>query len=316
MEDPIPEGDAILDLLQLVLKFNIIEFNGCFYIQILGIAMGTSLAPTIANLFMAYLERKLQRKFGKLNKRPMIKNENQEYQLISLETCTLVGSLLFKRYIDDIACIWNGNLHSAIEFAREINKLHPTIKVTLKYSNNEIDFMDMTMYKGNRFITTGKFDTKVYQKPHNAYLYIAFDSNHPEHNPAALIKTELIRYVRICSDIENFNFIKSLFYSRLRDRKFSIEFLDKEMEKVQYSQRTEYLKDKRKATRKLHLPLVFKVQYNKRLDNLGLPKLFIECNNDEICLDVIHHILGKTPLICYKTEDNLQKQLVQAKFVP
>ena len=112
----------------------------------------------------------------------MIKNENQEYQLISLETCNLVGSLLFKRYIDDIACIWNGTLHSAIEFAREINKLHPTIKVTLKYSNNEIDFMDMTMYKGNRFITTGKFDTKVYQKPHNAYLYIAFDSNHPEQN--------------------------------------------------------------------------------------------------------------------------------------
>ena len=146
--------------------------------------MGISLAPTIANLFMAFLERKLAKKLRKLNKRPPLKNEQNQYQLVSLESNSTVGPLLFQRYIDDIACIWNGSLHSAINFAKEINKLHPTIKVTLKYSYLEMDFMDINIYKGRRFTSTGFLDTKVYFKPHIAYLYIAFDSNHPKHNPA------------------------------------------------------------------------------------------------------------------------------------
>ena len=248
------------------------------------------------------------------NKRPLIKNEQNQYQLVSLESNSTVGPLLFQRYIDDIACIWNGSLHSAINFAKEINKLHPTIKVTLKYSYLEMDFMDINIYKGRRFTSTGFLDTKVYFKPHNAYLYIAFDSNHPKHNPAGLIKTELIRYVRICSDIDNFNHIRSLLYGRLRERGFPIEFLNQEMEKVQYNNRNQYLAETSKHDKK-NLPLVFKIMYNNRLDNLGLPNLLKNCNDDESCLDVIHHILNKFPLICYKTDQNLQKQIVKAKFV-
>ena len=50
---------TILELLKLVLHKNNFQFNGEHYLQIGGTAMGTKVAPSYANLFMARLEEKL-----------------------------------------------------------------------------------------------------------------------------------------------------------------------------------------------------------------------------------------------------------------
>ena len=52
--DPSKQGIAkhILDLLKLGLHNMYFQFNGDHYIQIVGTAMGTALAPNYANLFM------------------------------------------------------------------------------------------------------------------------------------------------------------------------------------------------------------------------------------------------------------------------
>ena len=46
-----------LKLLRLVLESNIFEFDREYYVQLLGTAMGTRVAPTNANLFMAKLDQ-------------------------------------------------------------------------------------------------------------------------------------------------------------------------------------------------------------------------------------------------------------------
>jgi hypothetical protein len=46
-----------IELLKLVLECNIFEFDREFYLQLLGTAMGTRVAPTYANIFMAKLEK-------------------------------------------------------------------------------------------------------------------------------------------------------------------------------------------------------------------------------------------------------------------
>ena len=43
----------------MVLKNNVFEFNAEFWLQLIGTAMGTRVAPTFANLFMDRLERKM-----------------------------------------------------------------------------------------------------------------------------------------------------------------------------------------------------------------------------------------------------------------
>ena len=53
---------TLLELLKLVLHKNNFQFNGEHYLQIGGTAMGTKVAPSYANLFMARLEEKLLEK--------------------------------------------------------------------------------------------------------------------------------------------------------------------------------------------------------------------------------------------------------------
>ena len=47
------------ELMNLVLKNNVFEFNDQFYLQKQGTAMGTKMAPAYANLFMGKLEEHL-----------------------------------------------------------------------------------------------------------------------------------------------------------------------------------------------------------------------------------------------------------------
>ena len=54
----LPHNSYISELLEVVLTNNHFEFNGTFYHQVPGTAMGTKLAPSYANLFMTKFEEK------------------------------------------------------------------------------------------------------------------------------------------------------------------------------------------------------------------------------------------------------------------
>ena len=54
----LPHNSYIIELLELVLTNNHFEFNGKYYHQLSGTAMGTKLAPSYANLLMTTFEEK------------------------------------------------------------------------------------------------------------------------------------------------------------------------------------------------------------------------------------------------------------------
>jgi hypothetical protein len=70
-----------LELAKLVLKLNFFQFNGKFYEQTEGAAMGNPLSPFLANLYMANFEMVLKRR----NLLPKV----------------------WVRYVDDIFCVAN-----------------------------------------------------------------------------------------------------------------------------------------------------------------------------------------------------------------
>ena len=88
--------------------------------------MGTKMAPAYANLFMGRLEAQL------INQAPE-----------SIHT--------WKRFIDDIFIIWTGTNAEFEKFMSNINQIHPTIKFTYEISDTELTFLDVTLYKGERF---------------------------------------------------------------------------------------------------------------------------------------------------------------------
>ena len=52
-------ANFLIELLEITLKYNSMEFMGEIFVQIFGIAMGTNIAPILANLYLAVLEKKL-----------------------------------------------------------------------------------------------------------------------------------------------------------------------------------------------------------------------------------------------------------------
>ena len=51
--------DFLIKLLELLLKFNIFEFDEKFFNQLLGTSMGTKAAPNYADIVMAYMDKKV-----------------------------------------------------------------------------------------------------------------------------------------------------------------------------------------------------------------------------------------------------------------
>ena len=167
------------DLLKIVLIQNYFEFAGHMYHQIQGTAMGTKMAPAYANLFMAELEEKL------LSYLP-------------------IDPLLWKRYIDDILFILPGTPADVPKIMHTLNNKHPTIEFTSESSSTQVNFLDLTIYKGERYKNTGKLDTKPYFKKTNKFQYLEFSSSHPRNTFSSLIKGEMTRLLRACSNQRNY----------------------------------------------------------------------------------------------------------------
>ena len=55
-EDKTVPTDLLLEIMRDVLENNIFEFKKKKYIQLIGTAIGTGAAPTLANIFMAVID--------------------------------------------------------------------------------------------------------------------------------------------------------------------------------------------------------------------------------------------------------------------
>ena len=51
-----PSSETLLDLAELVLTLNCFSFGDNYYEQINGVAMGSKMGPSYANLFVGYIE--------------------------------------------------------------------------------------------------------------------------------------------------------------------------------------------------------------------------------------------------------------------
>ena len=104
--------------------------------------MGSSLGPVLANLFMGYHEQKRLESF-------------EEYELI-----------LYRRYVDDIICLFNSEF-DADKFFVFLNQRHSKIKFTIeKQTKSQLSILDLLITcKGDNFLTS------VYRKKHSIGSY-------------------------------------------------------------------------------------------------------------------------------------------------
>lgn len=101
LDPDIPEAKKqfLVDSVAFILNNNYFEYDGSVYHQIKGTAMGTRIAPSYANHFMGIFESKF------------ITSNNPFLSKIHI----------YRRYIDDLFILWEGNEREAIEFMDFLN---------------------------------------------------------------------------------------------------------------------------------------------------------------------------------------------------
>ena len=111
-----------------------------------------------------------------------------------------------------------------------------------------------------------RLNTKVYQKPMNLYQYVHWNSNHSRRIYFAIIKGEIVRYLRICSRREDFEVLKSLFSDRLKRRGFPVNVIkDAFRRSPDYTKRYRYLEPSPKKREKGSKLRLFK-QFEQNFD--------------------------------------------------
>lgn len=214
-----PRIALIMDLLIFVMHNSYLTSSGSIYHQIDGTAMGTSCAVPYANIVVYMLER---------NTLMQAMQQGQKSQVI-----------VYKRFLDDIWAMVKTDHVPA--FISQLQSLHPKLRFECVTQRTHAVFLDLLIFKGHRFYSTGVFDLNVHQKSMNLYLYIPYHSFHPDAMKKSFIQTELMRYIRNTSDIKEYIKMKELFYSRLRDRGYPHKFLQPIFASIFYSDRNSFL---------------------------------------------------------------------------
>jgi hypothetical protein len=210
-------GGLVDAMLSFVMDNGYCQFNGQYYKQVHGTVMGTPVAPPYSNIYVAScLEAEAQAR--------------SEY-----------WPVLYKRFIDDGFFIWERDEASLVAFLQMLNTILPNINLTWNYSQDSIDYMDLTITKCD---TTGPamgLKVTTYQKPHNQYMYIPYFSFHRRGVFKGFVKAELQRYAVTNTLPADFEHMKALFMQRLVDRGYPVCTLRKWFAAVPHSCRAELL---------------------------------------------------------------------------
>jgi len=101
--------------------------------------------------------------------------------------------------------------------------------------------MDLYIYKGNEFLSTGILDFKFFQKSIISVLYIPYKSGHVSHTIKNYVLGEIKRYIRYNSLKITFLKTRTKFFSRLRNRGFKKVWLRRIFSLVQYEDRSKLM---------------------------------------------------------------------------
>lgn len=194
----------LLDLLEITLKNNDFEFNGDYFLQICGTAMGKSYAPGLADLYMQELDDKACHDFHP--------------ELLEF----------YFRFLDDVFFTWYGSMAEIKEFECFLNTLIPGIKITFNVSSESIHFLDTTIYKSYDD-TTGQCTllTKVYFKETDTHQLVHKSSFHPKHTFRGVLKSQLLRFKRISSSVSDYDSACKILFDSLSKRNYSKSLLRK-----------------------------------------------------------------------------------------
>ena len=165
-------------MLNLATKNSIFYFNKVLYEQTDGMAMGSCLGPSMANIFLCH------------------------YEDIWLQNCpSKFKPIFYRRYIDDTFILFKNPRHIP-KFRDYLNQQHPNIEFTSELETDCIlNFMDISIKRNQN----GSFTTSVFRKSTFTGLATNYLSSVPNIFKMNAVNTLIHRAHKICSSIVLFD---------------------------------------------------------------------------------------------------------------
>ncbi|KAJ1155753.1 hypothetical protein NDU88_008482 [Pleurodeles waltl] len=205
-------------MIRYSLTNNFFLFNGVFYQQTLGTAMGTCFTPSFAYLFLGWWEE-------------TIFKDEERYPEAN-------RAILWLRYIDDLFIIWKGTEEEAIHFEDKLNNNDLNIGLTYNISSSSIEFLDILIKISEHSITTELFRKNT---AGNSLLHAS--SGHPDSLKWSIPYGELLRAKRISSTDEAFEAEQKEMSMRFKQRGYPEWVIRKAIDKTKGIKRSETLFD-------------------------------------------------------------------------
>ena len=274
-------------LIKLILERNCFEFNNQFYLQKVGCAMGSQASPEICDIVMHKLEN----------------------SIIPTDS----NIIKWLRYRDDILVLYKGTIQELDLLVENINDFHPTLKFTREASFEEVTYLDLKIFKGNKFQSNATLDTKVFTKPTETYQYLDRKSAHPLATFNGFIKGEVLRYARLCSNVNDFIEKRDLFTQKLIARSYKHDEISSAIKGINHEERqsNSALKQQSKTP-----PLVFKLTYTPHIKTKQLKTALIKHWDKIATHPQLSLLFPEQPIISYKRASNLKDLLVKSRFIP
>ena len=141
-----------LSIILTLIKQNYFQYSGEIYQPNKGIAMGSAISSTTAEIYIQYFE-----------------SLHVKHWLESSEI------LFYKRYVDDIFIVYDTSKTNAQNIFNEINKIDPDLQFKItNETDNVITYMDLSISRNNN-----KLELGIYRKPIETGTVIHFNSIHP-----------------------------------------------------------------------------------------------------------------------------------------
>ena len=144
---PLPPKN-VLDLLEFLVRATFFIFNGTYYQQTEGVAMGGPPSSIVAEIYMQATE-------------------------MTVLTTTSHPPKVWEHHVDDVfSIIQKSNLH---DFFQRINSLHTMTKFTMETEqNSQLPLLDTFIQRNS----DNTISVRVYRKPTHTDQYLKFTSHH------------------------------------------------------------------------------------------------------------------------------------------
>ncbi len=166
-------ADQVTDILRVCLTTTYFRYEGEYYVQVEGAAMGSPVSPIVANLFMEHFEEKALTTYPQPPR-------------------------IWVRYVDDTGTIIKTSHIDS--FTAHLNQVHPNIKFTSEVEHNgELPILDVLICRKD----DGCLKFKVYRKNTHTDHYLQFDSHQPLEHKLGVIRTLTHRAKSVVSEEED-----------------------------------------------------------------------------------------------------------------